>query len=129
MAVAAASPWPASSAAAIEGVVGYASIRQSLVRLATAGVVTKLRRGLHGLADRAADRVGCGTAPTAEDDKADCDSRSRDIGRALLATQDPGPSPYTMKKIEQAIAATSADFEATNAPYGVTAWIRPVSSA
>lgn len=70
----------------IEGV-GYSSIRQSLVRRAKAGVVTKLRRGLYGVTESAVAQVECDTVSKARDDKADCDT-----GRAPLVTQEPRPN-------------------------------------
>ncbi|MBF9057720.1 hypothetical protein HKCCSP123_00855 [Rhodobacterales bacterium HKCCSP123] len=100
----------------IEGV-GYANIRQSLVRLAKAGVVTKLRRGLYGLTDSPAAQVDCDTVPNADADKADCDT-----GRAPLVTQEPRPSAYTLEHIERAIAAAWEDFEAMNDPMDPRAW-------
>lgn len=105
----------------IEGI-GYANIRQNLVRLAKAGVVTKLRRGLYGLSGGEVAQEECDSGPRAGDRMADCDTRDGEARRPPVVTPKALPAPHTAKPIERAIAAAWSDFEALNNPLDHRAW-------
>jgi hypothetical protein len=87
--------------------VTHANARQTLRRLAEAGVVTRLRRGLYGLSDNP-----------------QCDTTS-DGSPVSGAKPWPGPPPPcipTEAQIDAAIAGAWAHFEAMNDPLRLEAW-------
>jgi DNA-binding transcriptional ArsR family regulator len=85
--------------------ISYANIRQRLHRLAEAGIVTKLRRGLYGL---------------------DCDSGREGSAPTVAKPDKPRPfaSPrgYSPEQIAAAVARATAHFEAMNDMHRPEAW-------
>lgn len=92
--------------------IGYANIRQTLRRLAEAGIVTKHRRGLYGIGcDLGCDTAGCDSHGTSTD----CDSAPR---QAVPRHVD----RLSEQRWAAALASVWADFEAQNDPLDERAW-------
>lgn len=102
--------------------ISYANIRQNLERMARAGIVTKLQRGLYGLTSGEAPEANCDAARVVSEGGADCDSRTGDTADRSALPSKLRPTPYHWEQIECAITAAWTDFEAMNYPFDPLAW-------